>query len=186
MKVMSRVSIAAVTIVALSMSSCLLTSRNSLGSREQAKRDERLLGVWYHQVEEPKGMAYVAFLPLDENRLRMIRVSSDERTLEFHGFVSRIGYQSYLNLVCLQPLYGNFGLADPASYVFLHYKINRDNELELSLFTCVRHLFAPRNDETYVRRRLEAVLGSRTPENAWCKTVEYLRSYLLYTCAHCL
>ena len=134
MKVISGTSIVAASVIALCLSSCLVTSRNPLGNRDQAKRDERLLGVWYYKVEEPKRIDYVAFLPLEGNRLRMMRISSHDRTLEFHGFVSQIGDQDYLNLVCLQPLLGNFRLADPASYLFVHYRINKDNELELSLF----------------------------------------------------
>lgn len=147
--------------------SCAVASKNPLGKLEDSKRDERLLGVWYgieQERNDTQEVSYVVFLPLEENRFRVVYIPAEYEVMQFHGFVSRIGDETYLNLVSLQLLLGYTELKDPASYVLVHYRINENGELEISLFS-----------ESFFKQAIEAgsIKGElKSEKDTWGTDVE--------------
>ncbi|MDO9575314.1 MAG: hypothetical protein Q7J55_02160 [bacterium] len=147
--------------------SCAVTSKNPLGKLEDSKRDERLLGGWYgieRERHDTQEVSYVVFLPLRENRFRVVYIPAESEVMQFHGFVSRIGDETYLNLASLQLLLGYIGLIDPDSYVLVHYRINENGELEISLFS-----------ESFFKQAIEAgsIKGKlKTEKDLWGTDVE--------------
>lgn len=133
MKAKNSLLITEIAVVSLCLSSCMVTSKEPLSNPDEAKLDEQLLGIWYEEGKSPQEIAYTAFLPLEENRLRVIYISP-LGVMQFYGFISKIGDESYLNLRSLQQGYF-LSPNDPASYILVHYRINKSKELEISLFS---------------------------------------------------
>ena len=129
----------AMAVALLSLTSCIVTSKNPLSSREEAKMDRRLLGVWYEEGETSGEDAYAMILPFEKNLLKVVYVWYDQldavmlpepNVLVCIAFVSRIGAESYLNLgSCIQP---GAAVESTDSYILMHYRIKKHKQLEIS------------------------------------------------------
>jgi len=121
-------------LLLLSLSSCYFTSQNPLPKISDP--DKALLGFWQNLPSESQSNKELAYLLFTEHdgyvQIQVIEdhFSSNET---YRGFSTEIAGEKYLCLKLVTAKTGKVDLETQKEYYFAHYRINRKQELEITL-----------------------------------------------------
>jgi len=115
--------------------SCVLTSKNPLGSKKDAVLDKDLLGVWEIIDKEKGNKGYLIILEGNDKVIQFIAVEDYYKFSEpgYQGFITEINNQKYINLQSLNIIEGSHKTDINEEYIFVLYKI-KNNTLEITSF----------------------------------------------------
>lgn len=123
-----------IALLMLSLSSCYFTSMNPLPNT--SKPDKALLGFWQNlpgQGESHKELAYLLFT--EHDGFLQIQIIEDHFSSNesYRGFSTEIAGEKYLCLKLVTAKTGQVDLETQKEYYIAHYRINRKQELEITL-----------------------------------------------------